>query len=84
MIILRLFLIAFNVGVIGFLIYEIVTVIQQPMERTRKILFLVGAIMLLLAPLGMFLRFFYPAPQYFIVYPVAIFTFLYLTKRLKF
>lgn len=84
MMLLRFFLIAFNVGVIGFLIYEVFNVAQQPMERKRKVLFITGAIMLLLAPLGMFFKIFYPSPQYFIVYPVAIFLFLYLTKRIKF
>lgn len=81
MILLRFFLIAFNVGVIGFLIYEMVTMVQKPIERSRKTLFLIGGTMLLLAPLGMFFRFFAPSPQYFLIYPVAIFMFLYLTKR---
>jgi hypothetical protein len=81
MILLRFLLIAFNVAVIGFLIYEMVTVIQKPIERTRKNLFLIGGTMLLLAPLGMFFGFFTPSPQYFLIYPVAIFMFLYLTKR---
>ena len=79
---LRLFVIAFNVVVIAFLIYKMVDVIRRPMEKTRKTLILVGGTILLLAPLGMFFRFFAPAPQYFLVYPVAIFLFLYLTKQL--
>ena len=79
---LRLFVIAFNVVVIAFLIYKMVDVIRRPMEKTRKTLILVGGAILLLAPLGMFFRFFAPAPQYFLVYPVAIFLFLYLTKQL--
>jgi hypothetical protein len=81
MILLRFLLIAFNVAVIGFLIYEMVTVVQRPIERSRKTLFLIGGTMLLLAPLGMFFGFFAPSPQYFLIYPVAIFMFLYLTKR---
>lgn len=81
MILLRFLLIAFNVAVIGFLIYKMVDAVQRPQERTKKILFLVGGTLLLLAPLGMFFRFFAPSPQYFIIYPVAIFMFLYLTKR---
>jgi hypothetical protein len=81
MILLRFFLIAFNVAVIGFLIYEMVTITQKPIERSRKTLFIIGGTMLLLAPLGMFFRFFAPSPQYFLIYPVAIFMFLYLTKR---
>ncbi|HEY0741763.1 MAG TPA: hypothetical protein VGD40_09880 [Chryseosolibacter sp.] len=81
MILLRLLLIAFNVAVIGFLIYKMVDAVQRPQERTKKMLFLIGGTLLLLAPLGMFFRFFAPSPQYFIIYPVAIFMFLYLTNR---
>ena len=82
MALLRLFVIAFNVVVIAFLIYKMIDVIRRPMEKTRKTMILVGGTILLLAPLGMFFRFFAPAPQYFLVYPVAIFLFLYLTKQL--
>jgi hypothetical protein len=39
--------------------------------------------MLLLAPLGIFFRFFGITPEYFIIYPVAIFLFLYFTKQLE-
>lgn len=82
MILLRFLLIAFNVAIIGFLIYEMVDVFQRPVERTKKRVLLIGGTMLLLAPLGMFFRFFAPSPQYFVIYPVAIFLFLYLTKRM--
>jgi hypothetical protein len=82
MIILRFLLIAFNVAVIGFLIYEMVDVFQRPVEKTKKRLILIGGTMLLLAPLGMFFRFFAPTPQYFLIYPVAIGMFLYLTKKM--
>jgi len=83
MILLRLLLIAFNVAIIGFLIYRMVDVIRKPVEKSRKALILIGGLLLLLAPLGMFLRFFAPTPQYFLIYPVAIFMFLYLTKQLS-
>ncbi len=85
MILLRLLVIAFNVGVIGFLVYRMIGISQQPnVDRTRKIVFLVGGTLLLLAPMGMFLRFFAPTPQYFLIYPLAIFMFLYLTKQISF
>ena len=83
MVLLRFFLMAFNVAIIGFLIYRMVDVIRRPMEKTRKIMILAGGMLLLLAPLGIFFRFFAATPQYFIVYPVAIFMFLYLTKQLS-
>jgi hypothetical protein len=82
MIMLRFFLLVFNVGVIGFLIFKMVTVFQTPIERSKKMVFLTGGILLLLAPLGIFFRFFGASPQYFLIYPVAIFLFLYLTKQL--
>jgi hypothetical protein len=83
MILLRLLVIAFNVGIIGFLIYRMIGITQKPyVDRTQKVVFLVGGVLLLIAPLGMFLRFFGPSPQYFLIYPLAIFMFLYLTKQL--
>lgn len=80
---LRVLLIAFNVAIIGFLIYRMVDVIRKPMEKTKKTMILIGGTLLLLAPLGIFFRFFAATPQYFLVYPVAIFMFLYLTKQLS-
>jgi len=82
MIALRLLLVVFNVAVVTFLIYRMLAVVKQPMERSKKIVILAGGIMLLLAPFGMFFGIFVPAPQYFFVYPVAISLFLYLTKQL--
>jgi hypothetical protein len=82
MILVRFFLIVFNVAIIGFLIYKMVGIVNAPVERSRKIVFITGGVLLLLAPLGIFLRFFGASPQYFIIYPVAIFLFMYLTKQL--
>jgi len=83
MIILRFLLIAFNVAIISFLIYRMVDVIRRPLEKSKKAMILTGGALLLLAPLGIFLGFFAASPQYFLVYPVAIFIFLYLTKQLS-
>ena len=82
MILLRLFVMAFNVAVVSFLIYRMLQVYKGPMERSRKTIILAGGIILLLAPLGMFFRIFGPTPSYFLIYPVAISLFLYLTKQL--
>ena len=82
MLVLRILLIVFNVAVVTFLIYRLWVVIQQPMDRPKKILIILGAAMLLLAPLGMFMGIFRPTFQYFLIYPVAISLFLYLTKQL--
>ncbi len=82
MIVLRFLLIAFNVAVVTFLIYRMLIVAKQPMEKSKKILIVTGGIMLLLAPVGMFIGIFAPTLQYFLIYPVAISLFLYLTKQL--
>jgi hypothetical protein len=83
MAVLRLLLILFNVLIIAFLIYRMVDVIRRPVEKSRKAMILIGGTLLLLAPLGIFFRFFAATPQYFLIYPVAIFMFLYLTKQLS-
>ena len=83
MIILRFFLVVFNVAIVSFLIYRMVDVIRRPLEKTKKAMILTGGFLLLLAPLGMFFGFFAASPRYFVVYPVAIFMFLYLTKQLS-
>lgn len=80
--VLRLLLVVFNVAVVTFLIYRMLAVAKQPMERSKKIIIMTGGIILLLAPFGMFFGIFLPSPQYFFVYPVAISLFLYLTKQL--
>jgi hypothetical protein len=82
MIVLRFLLIAFNIAVVTFLIYRLLMIANQPMEKSKKILIVVGGVMLLLAPLGMFAGIFAPTFQYILIYPVAISLFLYLTKQL--
>jgi len=82
MVVLRFLLIVFNVAVVTFLIYRLIVVFQQPMVRSKKILIVLGGILLLLAPLGIFIGIFVPTFQYIIIYPVAISLFLYLTKQL--
>ncbi|MGC1241023.1 MAG: hypothetical protein WA874_05515 [Chryseosolibacter sp.] len=83
MVILRFALLVFNVAIISFLIYRMVGVFRKPPEKSQKALILVGGTLLLLAPLGIFFKFFAPTPQYFVIYPVAIFMFLYLTNQLS-
>jgi hypothetical protein len=82
MILLRLFVIAFNVAVIAFLIYRMLQVGKQPMDRSKKIMVIIGGIILLLAPFGIFLRFFLPTLQYFLIYPVAIALYLYMIREI--
>jgi hypothetical protein len=82
MVLLRLLVVVFNVGVVGFLIFEMLRVAKEPVKSSQKTLILIGGIILLLAPLGMFIGFFRPALQYFLIYPLAIGLFLYLAKKL--
>ena len=82
MVVLRFLLIVFNAAVVTFLIYRLLIVTRQPMERSKKILIVIGGVLLLLAPVGMFIGIFAPTFQYFLIYPVAISLFLYLTKQL--
>ena len=82
MVALRFLLIVFNVAVVTFLIYRVLAVAKQPIEKSKKILIITGGCLLLLAPFGMFFGIFGASPQYFIIYPVAISLFLYLTKQL--
>lgn len=82
MTLLRLFLLVFNVAVVSFLIYRMLEVARQRVERSKKMIIIAGGIILLLAPFGIFLRIFAPTAQYFIIYPVAIGLFIYLSKQL--
>lgn len=82
MLLFRFLLLVFNVAIVGFLIYRMLEVVKQPMERSKKAMIVIGGIILLLAPFGMFLNFFMPTFQYFFIYPLAIGLFLYLTKQL--
>ena len=80
--IIRILLTIFNVAVVGFLIYKMINVMREPLPTSKKTVILIGGFMLLLAPVGIFFHFFAPTAQYFIIYPVAIGLFLYLTKQL--
>lgn len=82
MILLRFLLLVFNVAVVAFLIFRMLEVVRQPMERAKKVMIIVGGVLLLLAPFGMFIGIFLPTPQYFLIYPIAIGLFIYLTKKL--
>jgi hypothetical protein len=83
MILLRFFVLVFNVAVISFLIYRILQIVKQPMETTKKTVIIISGILLLLAPLGIFFRFFSATPQYLVIYPVAITLFLYMIREVK-
>lgn len=82
MVLLRVIVTVFNVAVVGFLIFEMLRVAKESGRSSQKALILIGGTILLLAPFGMFVGFFRPAIQYFLIYPLAIGLFLYLSKKL--
>jgi uncharacterized membrane protein len=81
MIFLRLLVILFNVAVVTFLVYRLLQIIKQPMDKTKKAVLVISGLLLLLAPFGIFFKIFVPSFQYFFIYPVAISLFLYLVKE---
>ncbi len=83
MVLLRLFLIAFNVLVVTYLVYRLFIVIQEPIVRWKKILIVTAGLLLLFSPFSMFFTIFRPSMQYFLIYPVAIALFLYLIREVK-
>ena len=82
MIIIRFFVMAFNVAVVSFLVYRMLQVARLPMERWKRLFIVFGGVILLLAPFGIFLRFFAPSIQYFLIYPVAIALYLYMIREI--
>ena len=80
--VLRVLGLVFNVVVVGYLIFVMVEAFRQPERTSKKWTILIGGTVLLLAPVGLFLRFFAPVLQYYLIYPLAIGLFLYLTKKL--
>jgi hypothetical protein len=70
---------AFNVAVVGLLIYRLLRVYQTQMEPSRKKIILITGIVLLLLPVTMLLRFIPPTMLYFFIYPLGIALFVYLT-----
>lgn len=83
MVILRLLLIAFNVGVVTYLVYRLFIIIQEPIPKWKKFLVAVTGLLLLFAPFSMFFGIFRPSLQYFMIYPIAIVLFLYLIREVK-
>lgn len=83
MVILRLLLIAFNVGVVTYLVYRLFIVIQEPIAKWKKSLVVLTGLLLLFAPFSMFFGIFRPSLQYFMIYPIAIVLFLYLIREVK-
>ena len=78
---LRFLVLAFNVAVIGFLIYRLLTLGKVPMETQKKAAIIAGGVLLLVAPIGMFIGFFPPSMSYFLIYPLVISIYLYMIRQ---
>lgn len=79
MILIRILLLAFNVGVVAYLIYRILQI--QKSENPNKTWITVISIFLLLIPTTMLMGFIRPSPVYMLLYPVAISLHLYLIRN---
>ncbi len=76
---IRILLMAFNVGVVALLIYRLLQVYQTQMEPSRKRVIIITGIILLLLPVTMLMRFIPVTFLYFLIYPLGIALFLYIT-----
>lgn len=82
MIFIRFIVLVFNVVVVTYLIYEMIRIAREPMEKGRKWLIIAGGIILLISPLGMLIRIFPASMQYFLIYPVAVSLYAFMIRRL--
>jgi hypothetical protein len=81
MIFLRLFVIAFNIAVVTYLVYRLFQVSKQPIKPAQKGIIIAAGILLLIVPFAMFLRIMPASPQYFLIYPAAVSLFIYLIRQ---
>ena len=71
--IIRILLLAFNVGVVTFLIYRLLEVARISIEKSKKIVIVSAGLMLLILPIVMLTGIIRPSPLYLFLYPVATF-----------
>lgn len=79
---IRFLVLAFNVAVIGFLIYRLLTLAKVPMEAQKKAAIVAGGILLLVAPIAVFIGFVPPSLSYLLIYPLIISIYLYMIREL--
>lgn len=79
MMLIRLLLLAFNVGVVTYLIYRLLQIYKSTDDQKG---WKIGTgIFLLLVPIVMIFGFIKPTPVYLFLYPVAISLHLYLIRN---
>lgn len=81
MIIIRLLIIAFNVGLVAYLIYRLLEVGRSYIEQSRKAIIITTGVFLIVIPAVMLAGVIRPSMIYFIIYPVAISFLLYLIRN---
>jgi len=79
MMLLRIFLLVFNVAVITYLVYRLLQIYRS--DSPNKNWFIGIGIFLLLVPITMIAGFLKPSPIYLFLYPVAISLHLYLIRN---
>jgi hypothetical protein len=79
MILIRIFLLAFNVAVVTYLIYRLLQIYRS--NDDQKGWKIAIGIFLLLVPVTMIVGFIRPTPVYLFLYPVAISLHLYLIRN---
>ena len=79
MILIRIFLLAFNVAIATYLIYRLLQIYKSNSPNRNWILGI--GIFLLLVPTTMLMGFLKPTPIYLFLYPVAISLHLYLIRN---
>ncbi len=79
MILIRIFLLAFNVAVVTYLLYRLLQIYKSNSPNKGWIIGI--GIFLLLIPATMLMGFLKPSPVYLFLYPVAISLHLYLIRN---
>jgi hypothetical protein len=79
MMLVRIFLLAFNVAVVTYLIYRLLQIYKSNSPNKNWIVGI--GIFLLLVPITMLMGFVKPTPTYLFLYPVAISLHLYLIRN---
>lgn len=77
MLIVRFLLLALNATAVGFLIARILKIYDSGAIPQRKWTMITGGVLMLLLPVTMIFDFIKPTPAYLVMYPVAIFFFIY-------
>jgi chromate transport protein ChrA len=79
MILIRILLLAFNVGIVAYLIYRILQI--QQTNNPNKTWIILISIFLLFLPATMLMGLIRPSAVYLLLYPVAIGVHLYLIRN---